>query len=569
MAFVPRVTKEEEAAIKIRRFEGVEHVDISKTKDLAAAFARIASDIIGWHTTHHSHNVYPLDMIARQVDAIDAGMAEQYNTIRTTPLGNELFKILYERKEIIAARIQHCIDRGEIEFEDLTLFFKKGQEVYTVDYNGEIVAGIIDTCLFQRGFFENRCIIRLRVVQNMTHVITDAVYDASIHSFVGLASIAGLRVKTITPEIRAILHKRGERYAKHVIGCHYIQYAGQMTRSSWWSIRTYRADGRLMIDQRSFAQIDHDQFDQEKRASGLTQLGDEDVTYVNGGQNTVIPPSDYWRTFPYLYGFSFRAKTWGKISVKNISDIQWRDDSFDKLVLADDTKKLIRALVEHSGGSFSDVIEGKGGGCIFLLHGPPGQGKTLTAETIAELLHRPLYAISVGELGVTPDQLEARLRIILDVALTWNAVILLDEADIYLEERDEHDIMRNSMVGVFLRLLEYHQGVLFLTTNRVRQIDRAFYSRISVAINFEHGNYAKRAKIWHNLLDAAGVKGLNIDKLAVADINGRQIKNVIRLAQTLSTAEQKPITTERVLHIINLATKFEVERRHAEEEAAE
>ena len=37
----------------------------------------------------------------------------------------------------------------------------------------------------------------------------------------------------------------------------------------------------------------------------------------------------------------------------------------------------------------TDVIEGKGKGLIILLHGGPGTGKTLTAESIAELARKP------------------------------------------------------------------------------------------------------------------------------------------------------------------------------------
>ena len=78
----------------------------------------------------------------------------------------------------------------------------------------------------------------------------------------------------------------------------------------------------------------------------------------------------------------------------------------------------------------------------------------MTAESIAELLKRPLYSVAIGELGTTPDKLEDKLRDILDMASRWNAVILLDEADVFLEKRADNDIHRNAMVGVFLRLLE-------------------------------------------------------------------------------------------------------------------
>jgi len=59
-------------------------------------------------------------------------------------------------------------------------------------------------------------------------------------------------------------------------------------------------------------------------------------------------------------------------------------------------------------------------------------------------------------------------------------VLLLDEADIFMEQRSESDIKRNAMVGIFIRLLEYYQGILFLTTNRSGGLDQAFASRISV-----------------------------------------------------------------------------------------
>ena len=68
----------------------------------------------------------------------------------------------------------------------------------------------------------------------------------------------------------------------------------------------------------------------------------------------------------------------------------------------------------------------------------------------------------------------------LQLATSWNAVLLIDEADVFLEKRGTADLMRNSLVATFLRLLEYHSGMLFLTTNRVKAFDEAFLSRVSV-----------------------------------------------------------------------------------------
>ena len=111
--------------------------------------------------------------------------------------------------------------------------------------------------------------------------------------------------------------------------------------------------------------------------------------------------------------------------------------------------------------------------CKFLavLHGPPGTGKTLTAEGISELLKCPLYMVSAGELGTDSRFLESELQKILDICHAWGAILLLDEADVFLEKRNMHDLHRNALVSIFLRQLEYFQGILFLTTNRVEVCD--------------------------------------------------------------------------------------------------
>ncbi len=112
-------------------------------------------------------------------------------------------------------------------------------------------------------------------------------------------------------------------------------------------------------------------------------------------------------------GFSLSIKQWGKIMIDDISDIKFDDTAFDRLVLEPERKDQIKALVFHTQQAFTDIITGKGAGVIFLLHGPPGVGKTLTAESIAELLKRPLYSVTVGELGTDPKTLEQTLSSII------------------------------------------------------------------------------------------------------------------------------------------------------------
>ena len=167
---------------------------------------------------------------------------------------------------------------------------------------------------------------------------------------------------------------------------------------------------------------------------------------------------------PVVLGFAFSEKMWLEFTVSGVHAIEWNAGAFDSLVLPDNQKSIVKALVQsHTSEAqqqknIDDVIQGKGKGLVAVLHGTPGVGKTLTAEGIAELLHCPLYCVSAGELGTNPRDLEQELTKILDVAHCWGAVLLLDEADVFLEARTPQDIHRNALVSIFLRLLEYFQG---------------------------------------------------------------------------------------------------------------
>src|SRR5437879_11619905 len=60
----------------------------------------------------------------------------------------------------------------------------------------------------------------------------------------------------------------------------------------------------------------------------------------------------------------------------------------------------IKSAANRTG--FDNVTLEKDRSLLFVLHGPPRVGKTLTVEAIAEQTRRPLYALSDGELGSTP-----------------------------------------------------------------------------------------------------------------------------------------------------------------------
>ncbi|CAK4011951.1 related to AAA family ATPase [Lecanosticta acicola] len=275
-------------------------------------------------------------------------------------------------------------------------------------------------------------------------------------------------------------------------------------------------------------------------------------------------------TSPVVLGFAFSEKLWLEFSLSGVRDITYNDEAFDSLVLEGDKKSTVRALVEshrfHAARTIDDVVQGKGRGLVFVLHGPPGTGKTLTAEGISELLRCPLYVVSAGELGTDPARLEQELQKILDIAHSWGALLLLDEADVFLEKREVHDIHRNALVSIFLRLLEYFQGILFLTTNRVETFDDAFQSRIQVALRYEELTPKAKKEVWKNFIgmvrkqEGAQVADLSDEDYTVLSrhrINGRQIKNMVRTAQALALNEGKKLTMSHIRRVLDVAESFD------------
>lgn len=301
----------------------------------------------------------------------------------------------------------------------------------------------------------------------------------SITEFQGTKKIAKLEAyppefRADENELRARLTARGKMFEAYK-GIHFVGYDGIAMAAGGKGY--YNVQSRIIID--AAAHIKHtnvkpalELFEtREQTQDALSNASDEDIeddvvildkdtgkkpSPVPVGQKPVPPPtslltpSQLLTASPLVRGYSLRDKKWLSFSIDSIEDIIWHADAFSSLVMPAEQKDLVLSFAEsqvQSRKDFDDFIPGKGQGIIMLLAGPPGVGKTLTAESVAEAMRAPLYSIGAADLGSEfpprprssphtyhrprdapltrdigkPSQLETTLHDILELCSKWKA----------------------------------------------------------------------------------------------------------------------------------------------------
>ncbi|OJD26245.1 hypothetical protein ACJ73_02381 [Blastomyces percursus] len=287
---------------------------------------------------------------------------------------------------------------------------------------------------------------------------------------------------------------------------------------------------RPRINQRNEYYVDHE---------GVTHL---DVSAVldnkdqrmreqvksNGVNPSEMKDVDFLICCPTVLGYSFNDNLWMEFAVTDLGPVEWSSTPFKNLKIPSLQRDTLLALAKTRLGlvpsvPFDDFVTGKGRGLNILLYGRPGLGKTFTAEALAEHLQRPLYRVAAGEL-IGDRCLEDHVSNIFKAASHFNAILLVDEADVFLQGRSVGGVHDHS-VTVFLRKLEYFEGILFLTTNRVDEFDNAILSRIHYKLKYEDLGREFRRDVSNN----------ELHKLEGLDLSARDIKNLAMIAHALAT----------------------------------
>jgi SpoVK/Ycf46/Vps4 family AAA+-type ATPase len=132
------------------------------------------------------------------------------------------------------------------------------------------------------------------------------------------------------------------------------------------------------------------------------------------------------------------------------------------------------------------ALQARGHGTL-CFYGPPGTGKTALAEHIATTLAQPLHIRQASDLmskyvGETEQNMATMFR----EAAAENAILLLDEADSFLQDRRgaqrSHEV---SEVNEMLQGMEHFHGIFICTTNLMDRIDQAALRRFTFKIAFQ------------------------------------------------------------------------------------
>ncbi|KAI9686388.1 MAG: hypothetical protein M1822_003733 [Bathelium mastoideum] len=296
---------------------------------------------------------------------------------------------------------------------------------------------------------------------------------------------------------------------------------------------------------------------------------------------------------PRVLGYVLKDKQWAQLAVDKLQPLP---DEEEKTVMkrlhlsggtnddGEEMKELLCGLVRYhgiegengtqQGYGIKDIVPDKGKGLVILLYGNPGVGKPSTAQMIAQAVKKPLFSVSVGDVGTTAKDVERNLQTIFELASIWRAILLIDEADVFLQSRTAGSFSsaeRSGLVSVFLRVLEYYRGILFLTTNQIAQFDVAVQSRIHIALKYIQLTKVQTTSIFKDFVEQyrkqgrVGATQREIENFAATELfkkrfDGRQIRNIVTTAMGYARGiGEEKMSLEHIRHVVGFVDEFKTD----------
>ena len=239
---------------------------------------------------------------------------------------------------------------------------------------------------------------------------------------------------------------------------------------------------------------------------------------------------------------------------------------WDDLVVPDEASELLQELIAQVDRR-EEVLEALGRshvrdgerGVKALFSGPPGTGKSLSAEVIASELGYPLFRVDLASVvSKWVGETEKHLNRLFDAVEEAPCVLLFDEADALFGKRADvkgaQDRFANLEVSYLLQRLESFDGIAVLTTNLKRNIDEAFLRRFTFVVDFPFPEAEQRHRIWQRVLPDAFPLASDVDLRAVAadfKLAGANIWSVaVAAACDAAATPERSITRGMLAHAV-------------------
>lgn len=218
-----------------------------------------------------------------------------------------------------------------------------------------------------------------------------------------------------------------------------------------------------------------------------------------------------------------------KGDLANLVSVRYPDIRLSDMILTSDLEfRLKRVLTEQRQGKrlreHNLTPRRK-----LLLVGPPGSGKTMTAEALAGELKLPLFTTLYDSLmGKYMGETASRLKVIFEAMTITKGVYFFDEFDaIGTQRHNSNDVGEiRRILNSFLMFLEQEQGdsLILAATNHPQLLDKALFRRFDDVIEYQ-------------LPDAAIIRELIESRLISFQIDWKDWSNILNQANGLAQAE--------------------------------
>lgn len=481
-------------------------------------------------------------------------VAAEFVAVLVIHLGKLLNVVEAESKQTIK-KLEELLSDNQISFDLLEYYFEEGKRyIYNSGLlqNGlDVGRPIILVVLKSARFLDDR----QALLVELEHLEWDGVrfekriMEFDLFAFQGTRACSSLFLQPVTDEALAKVTERGRLYLSYSRVC-CAEYYEETQMQSVFGGNLKPRIRRVMIDPVGFHRA---------------------LQGYNPHLRVPLPDNaeEHIARLPYwIGGYDLELNQWRTFNIWDLKPVDYDQEAWSNLIMDEDTKDLIRALVDNTGCSVGRLKPAQfNKGQTVLLKGPPGTGKMTTVHAVCNLLKRPLLTITITANDLLYDlvNLVSDITLRVSFAATWNAVIVVNDADRFLESKQTH----RDRINTVLRQFESNDCISFWVSSTC---DDTLLTRFSTVVDFPELDATARRRLWlghFGLNDPAAImwnsertlisssfadqKGMDhslllrdIEKLSRHQLDGRMIDDIVRSARALATSNGEHLSIHHI-----------------------